>query len=193
MYTCKSVYENIIAISNRKLCTRPFPEQIERVCGLHPKALILREKDLPEEDYLLLAKEIMEICRKYQVPFIPHTYVNVARRLNLQSVHLPLFLLEKYQEQVKNFTVIGTSVHAVEEAQKAQALGASYLTAGHIYATDCKKGLPPRGTDFLRRVCTAVTIPVYAIGGIRISKDQFSEVSECNAAGCCIMSEMMKI
>ena len=40
------------------------------------------------------------------------------------------------------------------------------MTAGHIYATDCKQGLPPRGLDFLEEVCRAVDIPVWAIGGI---------------------------
>ena len=39
----------IIAVSNRKLCERPFLEQIERVCQMKPQAIILREKDLSEE------------------------------------------------------------------------------------------------------------------------------------------------
>ena len=38
----------IIAVSNRKLCERPFLEQIERVCQMKPQAIILREKDLSE-------------------------------------------------------------------------------------------------------------------------------------------------
>lgn len=37
------------------------------------------------------------------------------------------------------FKVIGTSVHSVEDAIKAEQLGATYMTAGHIFATDCKK------------------------------------------------------
>jgi thiamine-phosphate pyrophosphorylase len=40
--------ENVIAVSNRHLCKRPFLEQIKIVCEWHPKALILREKDLTE-------------------------------------------------------------------------------------------------------------------------------------------------
>ena len=42
---------------------------------------------------------------------------------------------------------------------EAERLGATYVTAGHIFTTDCKKGLPPRGLDFLKNVCDAVTIP----------------------------------
>ena len=75
------------------------------------------------------------------------------------------------------FKVIGTSVHSVEDAIKAEQLGATYMTAGHIFATDCKKGLPPRGLDFLKNVCDAVEIPVYAIGGINIASSDDSTAS----------------
>ena len=34
--------DNIIAITNRHLCSRPFMEQLERVCKLHPHAIVLR-------------------------------------------------------------------------------------------------------------------------------------------------------
>ena len=79
------------------------------------------------------------------------------------------------------------------EALEAEALGASYLIAGHIYATDCKKGLPARGTGFLRAVCEAADIPVYGIGGIHLDEAQIKEVLGCGAAGGCIMSGMMRI
>ena len=79
------------------------------------------------------------------------------------------------------------------EALEAEALGASYLIAGHIYATDCKKGLPARGTGFLRAVCEAADIPVYGIGGIHLDEAQIKEVLGCGAAGGCIMSGMMRV
>lgn len=52
------VFENIIAVSNRKLCTRPFLEQMEIVCRHRPLALILREKDLSESEYEKLGQEV---------------------------------------------------------------------------------------------------------------------------------------
>ena len=104
-----------------------------------------------------------------------------------------LFLLKKYQGKLENFREIGCSVHSVEDALEAQKLGATYLTAGHIYTTNCKKGLPPRGLKFLWDVCDSVTIPVYAIGGIHPETEQISEVIARGAAGGCIMSDMMKI
>lgn len=89
--------------------------------------------------------------------------------------------------------MVGSSIHSPEEAIRAQKAGAAYVTAGHVYVTDCKKGLPPRGLEFLKEVCTKVTIPVYAIGGIHAGTGQIQEVMDCGASGGCIMSEMMKI
>lgn len=64
----------ILAISNRHLCNQPFEDQLKRVCEWHPDALILREKDLPEDEYKALAKSILDICKAYDVPCILHTY-----------------------------------------------------------------------------------------------------------------------
>ena len=84
------MYRDLIAVTNRHLCSRPFTEQITRVCKLHPKALILREKDLPEEEYFSLARQVKEICEQFKVPFIPHFYPAVARELGCDRLHLPL-------------------------------------------------------------------------------------------------------
>lgn len=186
-------YENIIAVTNRHLCERPFAEQVERVCAKRPKALILREKDLTQKEYELLAGEMLEICRAYHVRCILHTYPQAARHLGCDAIHLPLPLLREASGHLKDFSFLGTSVHSVEEAKEAERLGVSYMTAGHIYATDCKKGLPPRGTEFLRDVCRAVSVPVYAIGGIGRTMAQIDEVMAYGAAGACIMSGMMQL
>ena len=193
----QTLFHRVIAVSNRHLCRRPFPEQIVRICRCHPQALILREKDLSEDEYTLLAEQVMRICRSYQVPCILHTYWKAALELHCTSIHLPIPLLRECKMQpevpLSAFNQLGTSVHSIEEAVEAKRLGATYITAGHIYATDCKKGLPPRGLDFLRSVCQAVDIPVYAIGGMKPDKAQFAEIQDCGAVGGCIMSGMMEL
>ena len=167
----------IIAVSNRKLCERPFLEQIERVCQMKPQAIILREKDLSEEEYRILSEEVLSVCKKYEIPCILHKFWKTALELECTSVHLPLPELRKLPEDVKEqFQRIGTSVHSVEDAKEAERLGVSYMTAGHIYVTDCKKGLAPRGLGFLKDVCSTVNVPVYAIGGIKFDEKQWYDV-----------------
>lgn len=186
------LYKHMIAVTNRHLCRRPFIEQIECVCRRRPGAVLLREKDLTEDEYGALFGQVQEICRRYEVPCIPHTFIEAAHRQGSGSIHLPLHILEERPEAVTMFDTVGTSIHAVQEALEAEKAGAAYLTAGHIFSTDCKPGLAPRGKEFLREVCAAVTIPVYAIGGMSTGQECVAEMMTCGAAGVCVMSECMQ-
>ena len=116
-------------------------------------------------------------------------YYNRVRNMQKAAIQV----MEEYGGKLNDFRMVGSSIHSPEEAIRAQKAGAAYVTAGHVYVTDCKKGLPPRGLEFLKEVCTKVTIPVYAIGGIHAGTGQIQEVMDCGASGGCIMSEMMRI
>ena len=181
---------DIICITNRGLCRVDFHEQIKRLAKAHPRAIILREKDLSPEDYRKLAAEVLEICRGEDTECILHTFADIAAELSAESIHLPLNTLREMPDELKRrFRRIGASCHSAEDAIEASRLGASYITAGHVFATDCKKGLPPRGLDFLKNVCGSVDIPVYAVGGI--SPDNIAEVRRAGASGGCVMSSAM--
>lgn len=182
---------DLICITNRKLCSNNFLDQIEMIASAHPKAIVLREKDLSEKEYEQLARQVMQICQKHGTQCILHSFSNVAITLGAVVVHMPLPLLQKMTPQEKShFQIIGASCHSLEEAKEAQDLGCTYITAGHIFLTDCKKGLPGRGLPFLEEICKAVRIPVYAIGGI--SSQNIESVRKTGAAGACIMSGFMR-
>ncbi|MDE7312129.1 MAG: thiamine phosphate synthase [Eubacterium sp.] len=181
----------ILCITNRHLCTQDYLAQVGQIARSCPQAVIVREKDLAEEEYEKLAGKVMKVCAQYQVPCILHTYVEAAVRLGAEAVHLPLpVLLSLAKEQKSCFLVRGASVHSPEEAVLAQAAGATYLTAGHVFATDCKRGVPPRGLSFLREVCAATKLPVYALGGIHA--ENAAACIQAGAQGVCIMSECMQ-
>ncbi|ETT47657.1 transcriptional regulator TenI [Paenibacillus sp. FSL H7-689] len=61
---------------------------------------------------------------------------------------------------------LGVSVHSIDEAKIAEERGADYLFFGHVYSTNSKPDLEPRGLYALAEVCSGVSIPVMAIGGI---------------------------
>lgn len=156
--------------------------------------IILREKDMQEADYELLAKIAIYICKLSNTRFILHSFYNVAIKLHHPYIHLPLHMLADICENNEHtkldfFESIGSSVHSVEDALLAKNLGATYITAGHIYDTDCKKGLPGRGLSFLQNVCSTVDIPVYAIGGI--SEENINRSINAGASLCCMMSGLM--
>ncbi len=187
MIMCMS---DIFCVTNRKLCHEDFSARIARIAACHPAGIILREKDMTPEEYGKAAASVMEICDQYGVMCILHSFTDVAISLHADAIHMPLHLLRAMtQEQKACFSVLGASCHSVEDALEAQAVGCTYITAGHVFETDCKKGLPGRGPEFLRNVCSAVDIPVYGIGGI--DADNIALVREAGADGACLMSSLM--
>ena len=187
MIICMS---EIMCVTNRRLCREDFLTRMEAVAAAAPAGVILREKDLAPDDYRVLAQQALAICRVHATPCIFHSFPQIALELGADGLHLPLPLLRTLSpEEREKFPLLGASCHSVEDAQEAERLGCTYITAGHIFATDCKKGLPPRGLSFLREVCRTVQIPVWAIG--RIEPENFLSVMATGAQGGCVMSGLM--
>lgn len=182
---------DILCVTNRLLCEGEFFPRLEEMAKCSPAGIILREKDLSGEEYEAFAGKAARICRTYKVPCIFHSFVDTAIKMGADKIHLPLSVLRSLScGQKQHFTVLGASCHSVEEALEAQALGCTYITAGHIFATDCKKGLAPRGIEFLHEICESVSLPVYAIGGI--DGRNFAGVRRAGAKGACVMSGWMR-
>lgn len=179
----------LIAVTNRALCTENFLEQIEKIAKSNVSAIILREKELEQIEYELLAKEVLSICNKYNTECIFHFFMDSKLVKKHGIIHVPLWILREKKIENYNYTKIGVSVHSKEEAIEAISLGADYLVAGHIFETDCKKNKKPRGITFLRQICQVSDVPVYAIGGI--SEENIKQIKDTGAAGCCIMSGFM--
>lgn len=185
-----------IAVTNRHLCEGDFLTRVARLAeGKYYQAILLREKDLSEDEYEKLTKEVLAICQRRGKKCILHSFPGTALRLGHPYVHMPLPLWESLKDEEKNrlqqhMIEIGTSIHSMEQLRQAEALGASYVMAGHIFATDSKKGIEPRGLDFLSAICQASNLPVYGIGGIHPGNEK--QVMEMGASGVCMMSSCMK-
>lgn len=187
----------LIAVTDSASCPRPLPKQIERLAKLtelRPQSVILRAKALDKAAYRTLALQAQQSCKVTGIPLILHSDWQLAREIGISMLHLSLALLRQISEYERAyFTWLSTSVHSVGEAQEAQALGATVLIAGHIYTTQCKAGLAPRGLCFLQAVCNAVSLPVYAIGGIGFDAAQHAELQANGARGACVMSAYMRL
>lgn len=186
----------LLAVTNRFLCKEPFLERIKKIAEEEmADYLILREKDLPHKQYCSLAKECKELLQNSSVRLVLHSDLEAAWELSVDAIHLPFSVFQKEylvlpEEKKKLFSLIGVSVHSVEEAVFVERNGGSYVMAGHIFATDCKKGLPPRGILFLKKICESVSIPVYAVGGMDLERVPL--VLKAGASGAAIMSGFMR-
>ncbi len=180
MTTCMC---KIICVTDRELCKGDF---LDRLAAISTHAeIILRDKKSDDEQYLDLLRLVIDRCGRV----IAHSHIAAAEKFGCDAIHIPLPLLRTNREIGKKFALVGTSCHSVEEGKEAERLGCDYVIAGHIFETDCKKGLPGRGLDFLAGMVRALDVPVYAIGGI--SPENVGEVVKTGAAGVCVMSGAM--
>ena len=195
-------------ISNRKLCKNENLErQIEKIFLAYEKKIILknfeivsltlREKDLDKNEYLNLVEKIYPICKKYRIDLILHQNydLNLDKKYKIGGFHLSYEIFKSLNKNIrekliKKYKRIGVSIHSLEEARKVENLGASYVVAGHIFETDCKKGLEPRGLKFVEDLSSVLTIPIFAIGGIDEKNSQ--SVIDSGAFSVCMMSSLMK-
>ena len=148
----------------------------------------LREKDLPEAEFLAEAREIGALCRSCGVPFIINDNVEIALACGADGVHVGQSDMEagRVRAAVGEGMMIGVSARTVEEALTAQRAGADYLGVGAVFSTSTKLDAEAVSRQTLRDICAAVDIPVTAIGGI--SKDNILELSGTGIDGVALVS-----
>lgn len=209
-----------VIITERQLCTQGLSTQLKRAATLFepkPRCVIVREKDLAASAYERLFHQVCEITTQYQIPTMVHGQPDLAFRLVRQQiqdgtpglvagVHLPLAQWATWRQAHRQEAAylmglghlasqhpcgVGVSVHSLEDAIAAEKLGVSYVMAGHIFASACKPGVPPRGLSLLQSIVRQVSCPVYAIGGFTWADAKATEAVRVGAAGVAVRSDAM--
>ncbi|KAF1680184.1 thiazole tautomerase TenI [Bacillus mexicanus] len=113
--------------------------------------------------------------------------VDIALLSTIHRVQLPSGSFSPKQVRAKfPHLHIGRSVHSLEEALRAEKEDADYVLFGHVFKTDCKKGLEGRGVSLLSDIKQQISIPVIAIGGM--TPDRLRDVKQAGADGIAVMS-----
>lgn len=148
----------------------------------------LREKNLDEAHFLEEAKEIKELCKKYQVPFVINDNVDIALAIDADGVHVGQSDMEAgaVREKLGPDKIIGVSAQTVEQALLAEQKGADYLGVGAVFPTGSKDDAVEVSHETLKAICEAVKIPVIAIGGI--STGNVMELSGSGICGIAVIS-----
>ena len=190
----------IACITNRRLVKGDFLAQIERVAAMEMVDwIIVREKDLRSEEYRMLFAKVARIVHKGGKKCLAHGRIalGMMSELGADGIHLPLDVLREWRAASGRQSggegavqLVGASAHSAAEIAEAAALGADYATLSPIFATTCKPGAVPLGTAALAAVCQKSPIPIFALGGIGM--DKLDACIEAGAAGCCMMSELMR-
>ena len=173
-------------ITNRALVNEEKYFNIIKEASKHENIkIILREKDLSDEEYKKLYCKVKKIVPNTEV--IINSKLKVFNEVNEKTIQLSF----KNFINLKNFNYnVGVSVHSIDEGILAAKKGAKYILASHIYQTKCKEGLEPKGISFIKALRKKVKCEIIALGGI--DTDNFKEVMNSGADGVAVMSLLYK-
>ena len=145
-----------------------LPEVVEKAIEGGAAFIQIREKELPREAFIKLAKEVKMVTDRCQVPYVVNDEVEIAALIDADGVHIGQSdqALTEAREILGPDKIIGVSVQTVEQALEAEKNGADYLGVGSVFNTSTKKDADDVSLDTLRAICETVSIPVVAIGGI---------------------------
>lgn len=154
-------------------------------------AVQLREKEATTRQLLEWARAIRELTRNTDTLFIVNDRVDIALASDADGVHLgdddmPVPIARRLLGAGK---IIGRSVANEDEALKAIAEGADYVSLGSIFATSTKPDAgEPIGVDAIKRVRQVLPpdYPLVAIGGINLQNA--ASVFEAGADAVAVVS-----
>lgn len=154
-------------------------------CGV--EVVQYRNKNGDTREMYEEASRLRDICQ--DAAFLINDRIDIALAVEADGVHLgqsdmPYRAARKLLGRDK---VIGITVHNLQEALEAQAVGADYLGVSPIFQTRTKVDAgKPAGITLIEEVRRQVDIPLIAIGGITL--DNAPQVIKAGADGICAIS-----
>ncbi len=140
------------------------------------KWIQLRMKDVAVETVRQLAEELKKTCEKYHALLIIDDYVEVAREVKADGVHLGKndMPIEEARKLLGEGFIIGGTANTFEDVKRHYEAGADYLGIGPFRFTTTKKNLSPvLGLEGYRNIKqqmieAGIILPTVAIGGITV-------------------------
>jgi thiamine-phosphate diphosphorylase len=149
-------------------------------------AVQLRAPELPDDELLVLARDLADRCAVAGVLFVVNDRPDLAVASGAGGAHVGQGDdVDGARSTLGHDRVLGISVTTSEEAFAAVDRGADYLGVT-VWATPTKPEARPGGLELVRAIADVSTVPVVGIGGIDPSNA--SQVIEAGAAGVAVIS-----
>lgn len=190
----RTVDFRLYLISNRRQTGgRPLVAALQAAAQAGVRAVQLREKDLNPREQYALAEEVRSVLDPLGAHLLLNDRADVACAAGAAGVHLATTsLTPQAVRRCHPSMLIGVSTHTLVEATFAEASGADFITFGPVLFTPSKAAYgEPRGLEALRAVCAAVSIPVFALGGI--TPERVSDCLHAGAHGVAAISALLDV
>ncbi|MDH4129807.1 MAG: thiamine phosphate synthase, partial [Spirochaetota bacterium] len=142
-----------------------------------------------------IACKIRKISKKYNSLLIINDRIDIALAVEADGIHvgknsLPISAIKKLMSQHNHKLLIGYSTHSLKEAKELESEGVDWITFSPIYQSQSKsKYLSPKGLSSLEELVKNISIPVYALGGIK--QTNIKDVMCTGVYGVALISEII--
>jgi len=173
-----------------------LPAAVEAAVRGGVRIVQLRAKGLDTLAQIALARELAALCHRAGAMFVVNDRLDVTIASGADGIHVGHQGVEDIapadaRRALGADAIVGVSVGSPEEARDAEAAGASYVSAGPMFATATKSDAgPAAGVALLRAVRAATNLPLVVIGGI--TADRSAELIGAGADGVCVASAILR-
>ena len=184
---------DLYLVSDRKLTgERDLLWVLKQALEGGARAIQIREKDLSGRELFNLAEKARRLCLDYKAALFINDRIDVALAVDADGVQLGTESMDigTARELVGHDKMIGASTHSLEEAFAAQRSGADFILFGPIYFTPSKAAYgAPQGIAAIAQIVEKLSIPVYAIGGIK--PENVAELKNAGVQGVALISAVI--
>jgi thiamine-phosphate pyrophosphorylase len=182
----------LLLVTDRRQARRPLAEIVASALGAGCRWISLREKDLPDDEQVPLARSLLPSVRRYGAVLTLHGEAALAKLAGIDGVHLSSGADPAAARALLGPTkLVGVSIHTVGDAEAINRSCVNYALAGPAFETASKPGYGPEiGRKGLADIARAARVPVLAIGGINAAR--VSELIAAGAAGIAVMGGIMR-
>ncbi len=182
----------LLVVTDRHQARAPLDDILAAAFATGCRWASIREKDLPRDEQIALARQLLPIARSWQARLTLHGDPVLAREAGVDGVHLSGGDDPKTaRELLGTGALIGISIHSAAEASMLNPAAVDYAIAGPAYATASKPGYGPfLGATGIAQICRAAPVPVIAIGGITAASAP--EMQSAGAVGIAVMGSVMR-
>ena len=169
---------------------RDLPGLLDALLAGGCRLVQLREKTMPLDELLPLARRLARRCREAGALLIVNDRADLALAADADGLHVGQDDLPARQARglLRPNMILGVSTHDPEQARRAVADGADYVAVGSIFPTTTKAGFQLVGPELIRRVRPEVPVPLVGIGGI--TAENASAVLDAGADAVAVISAL---
>lgn len=165
---------------------------IEQALKGGAKSVQLREKDIEIRTLLDMAYRLRDLTLRHNARLFINDRVDIAMTVEADGVHLggTGIPVEAVRKVAGKQLLIGRSTHGIDEVLEAEKAGADFITFGPVFETPSKQQYgEPLGLDMLKKAAGSVSLPVFAIGGIK--QESIRAVMAAGAYGIALISGIL--